>query len=151
MSAPLMEQLRALANERADKLALDEAVKAARLAFEDQHKDLLFAQRLAGETIAKLELHVRLLGAEIYLNTGETKPAPGVVVKLFKTMEIADAAAALAWAQQTKIGLVPETYDAKAILKVAGVSALPFVLYGEEPRVTLATQLNAAELVEVPA
>ena len=149
MSAPLLEMLRALANERADKVAIDEAVKSARATFEAEHQALLFAHRLAGETIAKLELAVRVLGAEVYLNTADKHPAPGVEVKLFKTMEIADKAAALVWAKQTNIGLVPETIDTKAVLKVASMSPLPFVLYGEEARVTIATQLPAAELVEV--
>ena len=145
----LVEQLRVLAKSRADKAAIDERLKAAKAAFDEQHKEDLYAQRLAADTIAKQELTVRLLSAEIYLNTGEAKPAAGVLVKVYKTMEIADKAAALAWAQQTKIGLVPETFDAKAILKVAAVSPLDFVLYGEEARATIATELKVDELVEV--
>ena len=151
MKPTLIEQLRALAIARVDKIAIDERLKAAKAAFDEANKEDLFAQRLAADTIAKQELAVRLTAAEIYLNTDNAKPAPGILVKIFKTMEIADKAAALAWAQQTKIGLVPETFDAKAILKVAAVSPLDFVLYGEEAKPTIATELNLDDLVDEPA
>jgi hypothetical protein len=146
----LMDHVRHLAIARADKALLDQRMKAARVAFEE-HKELIFMQRFALDQVTKAEGVVRQTAGEVYLNTGEKRPAPGVEVKVYKTMEIADNAAALAWAQQTKIGIVPETFDAKAILKVAAVSPLPFVLYIDDPRVTIATQLNAAELREVPA
>jgi hypothetical protein len=147
----LMDHVRHLAIARADKALLDQRMKAARVAFDEEHKELIFMQRFALDQVTKAEGVVRQTAGEVYLNTGEKKPAPGVEVKVYKTMEIADNAAALAWAQQTKIGLVPETFDAKAILKVAAVSPLPFVYYIDDPRVTIATQLNAAELSEVPA
>lgn len=59
-----------------------------------------------------------------------------------------DDTAALAWARETKMALVPESLDRKNFEKIAKATPLPFVTYRQEPRVTLATQLNAALLVE---
>jgi hypothetical protein len=144
----LLDHVRTLAQLRDAKAVIDERLKAAKAAFAETHKEDIYAQRLAADTIVKQELAVRQLAGEIYLNTGEKKPAPGVEVKVFKTMEIVDATMALGWAQATKIGLVPETFDAKAILKVAAVSPLAFVMYGEDPKVVIATELAVDEMAE---
>lgn len=145
----LLEAVRALAQERADKVALDEKVRALRTAFDEEHQAVLFAQRLASDTIAKRETTVRQLALETYLNTEEKKPAPGIEIKQYKTMSVLDKPAALVWAKQTGMALIPECLDEKALFKIAAATPLPFVLYTEEPRVTIATQLPAAELLEV--
>lgn len=150
MSTPtLLDHVRQLAIARADKALLDERMKAARAAFDEEHKELIFMQRFALDLVTKAEAVVRQSAGEVFLNTGEKKPAPGVEIKMYKTMEIVDEKMALGWAQATKIGLVPETFDLKAILKVAAVSPLAFVHYNEEPKVTIATQLRVEELAEV--
>lgn len=150
MTGPLMQQLRALADARAAKIAHDDESRALRLAFEEQHFGLFVAQKDAASTVAALETSVRTLAAEAYLNTQEKKPAPGVEIKRFKTMKIVDPGAALAWSQRTGMALLPEAIDEAALLKIAAATPLPFVHYGEETRVTIATQLNAAVYAEVP-
>jgi hypothetical protein len=145
----LLDHVRTLAQLRDAKTVIDERLKAAKAAFDEQHKEDLFAQRFAVDTIAKQELVVRVLGAEVYLNTGEKKPAPGVEVKVFKTMEIVDQGAALEWAKLTNMALIPERVDEKALYKIAAATPLPFVHYSEDPKVTIGTALKVEELVEV--
>lgn len=91
--------------------------------------------------IATFESQVRALA----LAAHETDPdatTPGVTVKCFATMAY-DAAEALAWAQGTRMALVPEALDVRAFEKIAKASPLPFVEYGSKPRASIATDLAA--------
>ena len=147
----LLDHLRALAEERDAKAVIDARVKELRAAFDEANKELFYAQRLGAEMIVRHETAVRKAGAEIYLNTGEKKPAPGVEVKIYKSLSIIDPAAALAWATEKQMALIPARVDEKALLAIAAAMTppLPFVLQSEEPKVTIATQLKLEQLAEV--
>lgn len=137
----LAEQVRRVAEAREqEQRAKDD------LAFYAEEFDTLHAWRIARITEAKAaresaEAAAKALGLAHFQLTGEKKPTPGLEVKERTTLTYADADA-LAWAKQTGIGIVPETFDRKALDKVAKATPLPFVTITTEPQVQLATDLT---------
>jgi hypothetical protein len=153
MSAALMTQLRTLADLRARKLGLDEFVATALAQFEAAHAHVLAARKTVASEIAASELQIKALGVAQYETTQDKAIAPGVVVKVFTTYEISDVAAADAWTKEKGLCRI-NRMDEAALLSIAPTMALPFVKKIETPKVQIATQLNAALLVEtaeVPA
>lgn len=105
----------------------------------------LSAALLEAESVAKQA------GVDLYGITLEKKPAPGVGIRVNRSARY-DAVAALAWAREKKLFLVPEQLDTKALDKMLlGLAAdaaigLDFTI-DETPAATLASDLAAA-LVE---
>jgi hypothetical protein len=140
----LQEAVRQVADARR-ALAESRAVLAAeQAAFDAMNADLIAAREQANQRVLEAEATCRAIAQAHFEMTGEKKPVAGVEVKEKTTRTITDAEAALAWARESKIGLVPETFDAKAVLKVASVTDLPFVATTVEPQVQLATDLEKA-------
>ncbi|HEX7128283.1 MAG TPA: hypothetical protein VF406_21230 [Thermodesulfobacteriota bacterium] len=73
-------------------------------------------------------------------------PAPGLQVKVFKEVEVLDAAAMLAFAKQHVPLAVREVVDEKVLLRALGDREVPFLRRTEDPRAQLATDLGAALL-----
>lgn len=144
MSQTLIQALRRLADARADAADLADELKAKKAEFEFANGQLIAEAKGAADHVATLEAEVRALGEAHYATTKEKDIAPGVTVKLFKTFTITDREQALAWAKETKLALIPESLDEKGLQKIAAVTPLPFVECSEVPKVTIATQLNAA-------
>lgn len=88
--------------------------------------------------ISTFETQVKALAHAIDPHTS----TPGVTVKHFATMHY-ELPAALAWAQATRMALVPESLDVRAFEKIAraSVGALDFVRYGEVLKATIASDL----------
>lgn len=148
MSHTLRAALRSVADARANAFAASEALRLKRERFDTENVALVeYVVRLRAE-VDEAEREAKALIASHYEATKETRPVAGAEVKLFSTMSYDDAVA-LAWARETKMALVPESLDRKNFEKIAKATPLPFVTYGQEPRVTIASQLNAALLTDV--
>jgi hypothetical protein len=130
-------------------IALELAEKRAW--FDAEYAPLLASAQLAGEAVVIAEQELRIAVVQQYLIDENKAPAAGVSVKVFDYIEY-DRAQALAWAQEHKIALVPESLDAKAFEKIAKASAIAFVQVIPDPRVTIATDLDKAlGLADQPA
>lgn len=116
---------------------------AAREEFDAKHAALIEDARVAKQAVADAEATAKALGAAHFLVTGEKAPVAGLTVKERTVLTYTDADA-FEFAKRTGVGLVPETYDAKSIEKVAKAMPLPFVTITTEPMVTLASDLSAA-------
>lgn len=124
-------------------------VKAAREAFERTYAIAIAESRQDAAAVEIAETALRAIVAECYAATAEKKPAPGVEVKTRATLSY-DRAEALRWGKSVGMALVPESLDVKAFEKIAKATRLDFVTYGEEPMVTIATDLDKA-LAAAPA
>lgn len=144
MSHVLMLHLRALADLRAYLAAVTDALSQKRAQFNAENAEILGHAKTISDAVATAELQVRTLARLAYERTGEKAPAPGVEIKVAKAYSW-EPAAALAWAQQTRMCLVPESLDEKAFTKIAKAAPLPFVRITEEPRAFIASQLNATD------
>lgn len=132
-----------LATLRHELAMRDDAVKAARRGFEDTIAEQLRNLEALKREIEVTEGTVRALALVVHQTEGHTKPCPGVSVVVGKEYEV-DEAAALTWAKTTRMCLVPEAVDLKAIKKMAAVTELPFVTVTEKPSVRIATDLLKA-------
>lgn len=117
-----------------------ERIDVARRGFEATIAHDLEQLRADTEAMETEEATVRAMALVAYETEGAKHPAPGVEVVISKEFEI-DEAAGLAWAKTTRMFLLPEQLDAKAVKKVAAVQPLPFVEVRERPAVRLAKDL----------
>lgn len=140
--------VRRVADARADREALAAELKLRREQFDAENAALIADVKTAADAVESAERELRALAEAQYRVTGEKAVAPGVTIKLFTTPRVIDRVAAETWARETKLALIPESLDEKALFKIAAVSPLPFVEMLETPKVTIATQLNAAVLAE---
>jgi len=111
--------------------------------FNAANREILDAEVAATSRLQEAETQLRGAAEAHYRATGEKAPAPGVTIKLMTDLDYPDADA-LAWAKQTGMALVPETFDRKALEKIAKATPLPFVTITERPVATLAKDLDAA-------
>lgn len=151
MNTALMERVQELAAQRATLAAKKAELAERKQAFDNENRELTAEINRISDSIATSEIVVRTVADEVYAANGEKKPAPGVEIKLFETISY-DQQAAFAWAQQTKLALIPEQLDVKAFEKIAKATPLPFVTKGSEARVSIATDLvKALAVAEVTA
>ena len=149
MSA-LIDAVRNLAATRQSKADIDAQVKASRAVWELDNAELLSAQKMVAQRESSEAAQVKALAEVAYRETQSTHLAPGVQIKLYATIAYKESDA-LAWAQQSKMALVPESLDVRAFERIAKAAALPFVTYTNEPRAQIASDLAAAvaEVAEV--
>ena len=140
----LAEQLRRVASCRRTLRERQDDLARRRDDFERDNQILMGIIASRSEELDAAERVVRALALTHFEATQDPHPTPGVSVKAYETLAIHDAVTALAWARTSGIALVPETVDAKALLKVAKVTRLAFVTYGTESRVQIATDLDKA-------
>lgn len=144
MATTLIEAVRELHAARAAAAVTKAAVDDSRKAWEAANAPLLATKKLQDEAVAAAETTVRALADAAYkANPADRKPAPGVEIKMFKTI-LYNAERALEWAKKAGMCLIPEQLDEKAFGKVAQATKLDFVSYGEEPKVQIATDLEKA-------
>lgn len=133
--------LRATAQQAKDKLA------AERAAFEAAHAGLIGAIQTLTAALEEAESRARATALAHYAATGETRPVPGLEVKVFKALDY-DPAAALAWARahpdKDLLALDARTYEKR--IKLARSHDLPDWRdapgeVGDEPRVQIARDL----------
>lgn len=140
-SQTVAEMVRALMEARTGLAEARDMIKVCRADFEARHAELFADECSRAAEVETLEREIKAVALAHYEATGETKPAPGVTVKLFDIVRY-DPADALAWAKQAGIALVPEALDAKAFEKIAKATRLPFVDIGQVPRPQIATDLS---------
>ena len=90
------------------------------------------------------EADARALALRAYADTKTVKPTAGVEIKLFSVLDY-DPAAALRWAKEHQVALVPEALDVKTfetIAKAAPIAGLTTIR--TEPKATVATDLTKA-------
>ena len=144
----MLDLVRRVAEARREAATTNEAVKAARAAWEETYADLLALQRDEKQAVERAEAELRALAVATYETTRNKAPAPGVAIRV-STQLVYDEAHALTWARETGLALIPESVDRRALEKIAKATPLPFVSYEEEASATLAKDLDAvlAELV----
>jgi hypothetical protein len=138
------EAVRIVAQQRRALKTLTDDLAQRRDDFERDNAKLLEQVKDAGEMVDAAESACRALALDFYGRTQQAKPTAGVEIKVYEVVEVADALEALAWAKQTKLCLVPEAVDTKALLKVAKATPLPFIHYAKEPKAQIATDLEKA-------
>lgn len=134
-------------DRRAYEFELVLLVNAARMAWEEEHANLLTQLKtVSGERIAAEEA-LRAGALEAFTATGSKKPAPGVGVRTVTRLVYAPDDA-LNWAKEHNLAL---QLDTKAFEKIAKAAPLPFVTTSEESQATLSPNLDIAEAVEAGA
>ena len=112
------------------------------MAFDHAHQALIAEVKVAAETVALVESVAKAALLAHFQRTGESDPVTGASVKMF-TVLVYDYAAALAWAHEKQMALVPESLDVKAFEKIAKVTPLPCVSIRTEHRAQLSAALGA--------
>jgi hypothetical protein len=120
-----------------------ERIETARRGFEATIALDLELLKADADALDSEEATVRAMALVAYETEGHKRPAPGVDVVVTKDYEI-DEASGLQWAKTTKMCLLPEQLDVKAVKKMAAVVPLPFVEVRERPTVRIASDLLAA-------
>lgn len=143
MTAGLTEAVRSVHETRQALATTEATIREQRAAFEAQIAGLLANQKAQRAAVEQAEVALKAMVTLAYAETHEKKPVLGVEVKTFQTIRY-DEARALEWGRTAGMCIVPESLDRKAFEKVAKATALPFVEYGEEVRVQIATDLSAA-------
>lgn len=143
MSEFLQDRVVDLAALRKASAALDAQMKAAKDAFNLEHSVLIQSADIARTAVANAETAIKAIAIKAYTETQDAILCPGVTIKMFSTISYAPATA-FEWAKEKKMALVPEALDKKAFEKIANASPLPFVTYGKEPRVQIASDLETA-------
>src|SRR5690606_29002285 len=115
-STTLRELVHRVADARRRKAQYDEFVRSVRAEFDEANADLFAQHREAVEALAVAEREARTMAEAAYRETGETKPAPGVAIRVSERPEY-DEAKAVEWAKSTGRALIPEELDAKAFAK----------------------------------
>lgn len=132
-----------LATLRHELAAREDGIKGERQAFEATLSDRLRNIEALRREVEAEESAVRALALVAHDQTGDKAPCPGVSVVIGKEYAI-DEAAGLTWAKTTRMCLLPESLDVKAVKKMATVTPLPFVTITDRPSVRLASDLLAA-------
>lgn len=134
----LMNQVRRLHEARERYADAKAVLDAAKYEWEQQHMaEIEEIAKAAGERDA-IEGRLRTMAVAAYKETGERKPAPGVEVKMFDTIDY-NREAAFEWAKEHGLAL---RLDDAAFRNIAKAQKLPCVRYGTEPKATVATDLG---------
>ncbi len=139
----LAEQVRRVATLRAALRTNLDSLARRREDFERDNGILLGLIESVGAEVDAAETVVRTLALAQYDASGSLNPTPGVAVKLYETLHY-EADAALAWAREKQMALVPESLNRKAFEKIAKATPLPFVSVVTEPKAQIATDLDKA-------
>ena len=133
----LKEQIKAVARARVvAKLAAD-AKTAARLLWESEHKDLIINAEETDRFRQLAEDNLRLMTLQVYVETGNKTPAPGVAIREVTKLEY-DPQVAFLWAQDHRMAL---KLDTSAFEKIAKASPFNFVKMRGEAQATIASKL----------
>lgn len=143
MAIEMIGAVSALHSARLRAQKANEAVSASRRQWEADNAELLQEAKEASELMAVIEKNVRSTAEIVYSETGDKKPLPGVEIKIFKILEY-DAAAALEWALEHKLAVIPESLDRKAFESIARAQDIDCVRYKNEIKVAIASDLGKA-------
>ena len=141
--ALIAAQLRALADARRALGLVRGTLDQRRAALNVELRPMLDERDRLARGVGEQEEAVRAAALAYYAATGAAKPTPGVEVRTFAVLDYDDAAA-LVWAKEKQMALIPEQLDARAFEKIASVTALDFVERREKSRALIATDLDKA-------
>ena len=142
MNATQLEAVRRVAEARRRFADARAAVDGPMNTLKEQLAGEIAAMQAASLSVTQAEAELRALALAAYEASGEKKPFPGVALQVRTKLEY-DPAAALAWAREAHIAVVPEQLDTKAFEKIAGATDLPFVTKLAVPVATIASDLDA--------
>lgn len=134
----LREQIRRVHEARQGSLVLQDRLQQERAQFEESIAALSGLAKAAAATVLAEEETLRELANARYKATAEKHPAPGVEVRIIKTLEY-DQAAAFAWAKSTGMAL---TLDRKAFEQIALASPVAGAEIKTISRVRIAQDLS---------
>lgn len=134
----LETQIRLVAEVRRHNEALRYRKAKVFAEWEAQNEDLLFSVGKNTEFLNEEETRLRDLTLEVYLETGNKAPAPGVSVKIFQTLAY-DPKDALTWAMSHQVAL---SLDKKTFERFAASTPLDFVTVNEEARAQISQDLS---------
>lgn len=140
---PTLETLvRRLAQQRADAATRREKLTQKVKVFEQSIAVETAALKAAEDLAKQTEAECKALAQIEYERTKVKALFGGVKVQETETVTITDPAAALAWAKAANVGVVPETYDEKALLAVAKTTPMPWATKETGLRATIPTDLS---------
>ena len=142
-STPLADLMHTVADARRKSLALRAELHLRQTEFDAAHADLIAAVKSSGEVVALAENVAEAALVGHYRRTGKLSPTPGGSVKLYVVLSYLPGAA-LGWAKEKQMALIPEQLDVKAFEKLAKVTPLPFVTITKEPKAAIASDLDKA-------
>jgi hypothetical protein len=139
-------QVRQVANLRRREGELNTKIAEAKAAFWESIRYLTEEAKQLGSECASAEAMLKANTLAHYQQTGETKPTAGVQVKLY-THPVYDQDQADKWTREHRVAripeeIIPERFDRRAFEKIAKVTPIDFVVMKEEPKVTIATDLQ---------
>ena len=139
--AVLRDQIRRVHEARCGSQRLQELLETERQVNEERIADLVKVATASKRTLETEEQLLRELAVAHYKTTSDKHPAPGVDIRIVKTLEY-DAGQAFAWAKATGMAL---TLDRKAYEKIALANGgLTGTKIEEVPRATIAQDLTEA-------
>ncbi len=149
----LLAKAEALRDARIATRAALAVTAALETKFVSDHAAEFSALETAKDAECVTEVEVDALALALYearKDPANKKLVPGVSITMRKRFAV-DSAKALEFAQRTKMGLVPESYDEKALLKIAGATIMPDgatkvpgITVSEHPSVSVAQDLEKA-------
>jgi len=134
----LLDQIKVVAEARADSQKLSDRRKSMYDDFISQHTDFFADVASAASKVAEEEDKLRELTIKAYQETGNKAPAPGVGIREVTKLEY-DPKEALRWAQEHKMAL---QLNKTAFEKLAKTDTPEFVTVSTEPQATIATDLS---------
>jgi hypothetical protein len=145
---PIAAQVRQVAELRRRQHEVSTKLVEARKAFFESIKPLT---EEAGQLDSECDAAEATLRASVlahYEQTEETRPTAGVQVKLYTHLDY-DPEKADKWTRERGLAriperIIPETLDRKAFEKIAKATPIDFVVNRQEPKVTIATDLEKA-------
>jgi hypothetical protein len=137
VSLPIREQVKRVAAARAGLAEFQEDLVENQRAFDAANAQLLQDLGHARATVAAEEQALRAFAVTEYRATGETHPAPGVSIKLVKTVDY-DVDEAFAWAKTQGMAL---KLDEAALRKIAIATPIACAVVDEVPTAVIAQDL----------
>ena len=134
----LKTQIRLVAELRASAQRASEAKIAARVAWENENRQILDLAVFTAKNVEDAETILRQLTLQAYAETGNKAPAPGVGVREVTRLEY-DPQVAYLWGLDHRMAL---KLDTTAFEKIAKASPLDFVKMRGEAQATIATKLE---------
>jgi len=134
----LLDQIKVVAEARADSQKLSDRRKSMYDDFISQHTDFFADVASAASKVAEEEDKLRELTIKAYQETGNKAPAPGVGIREVTKLEY-DPKNALMWAVEHRLAL---QLNKTAFEKIAKTDTPEFVTVSTEPQATIATDLS---------
>ncbi len=136
----IQEQIQKVIEARTLFRLEDGFYRQSKVDWELAHTNLIANREKATVALLEAETTLKQMAVDLYDQTQNRRPAPGLEVKLFQVLEYPQKEA-LAWGLKTGLGV---KLDKDAFDKIAKVSPMSFVSIRMEPRCQIAEDLGKA-------